>query len=242
MQTPLRISPIEHMSRTGRAGQGACAPVWTEIGGMPVALHWHDPAAEQRHAETLALADLSCLPRLTVKGPQGGEFLASQGWPVPEHVLGVLPLSGGGLVARTGGSEFLLQGAPGDERVEQLHAALSQAGGGVYRVLRQDAIMGLVGARAVEALRQACAYDFAQAEPGGPVVMTRVANVSCSVLVRSWYERRVFEISTEGTFGDYLWHVLLEIVRELGGQRVGMAAIDPRLADRGPVVTQGNPS
>jgi sarcosine oxidase subunit gamma len=250
MPTPLRTNPLDAALRHPHPGRGqhrpALEPVWAELGDMPIVLHWQDPAAERVQMEELALADLSCQPRVVAKGPRAAEFLASQGWPVPEQVLNVLPSVGGGLVARTGANEFLVEGLPGDERVGQLEAALAQAGGGVYRVPRQDAIMALVGSRAVEALRHACAYDFASAEAGGPVVMTRMAGVSCTVIVRSIDNRRVFELSTEGTFGVYLWHVLLEIVYELGGGPIGVAALDPQLAGSvatgGPVAAQGNQS
>jgi sarcosine oxidase subunit gamma len=239
MQTSIRVSPVDHLLRHSAARGRTFAPIWSEIGGMPVVLHRQEPAAEAAIAELLAIADLSCLPRVVAKGPGAAEFLASQGWPVPDRVLEVSQVEGGGWVARTGASEFLVEGPPGDQRVGQLETALAQAGNGVYRVPRQDAIIALMGSRAVEALRHASAYDFSTVEPGGPVVMTRAAGVSCTVLARSLGGRRVLEISVEGTMGAYFWHTLEEIVRELGGGPVGLANVFPELAAGGPLTTQG---
>jgi hypothetical protein len=69
--------------------------------------------------------------------------------------------------------------------------------------------------------------------------MTRAAGVSCTVLARLLGGRRVFEISTEGTLGAYLWHVLEEIVGELGGGPVGLASLYPELAGQSPLARQG---
>jgi sarcosine oxidase subunit gamma len=239
MQTSIRISSLDHLLRHSAARGRTFAPVWSEIGGMPVVLQKQEPAAEAAIAQVLAIADLSCLPRVVAKGPRAGEFLAAQGWPVPDRVLEISPVEGGGWVARTGAGEFLVEGPPGDQRVGLLEAALAQAGSGVYRVPRQDAIMALMGSRAVEALRHASAYDFSTVEPGGPVVMTRAAGVSCAVLARLLGGRRVLEISVEGTMGAYFWHTLAEIVRELGGGPVGLASVFPELAADGPLTTQG---
>jgi hypothetical protein len=151
--------------------------------------------------------------------------------PVPAGILDVLPCHGGGLVARTGGSEFLVEDGFDRPRVAHLEQTLGPGGDGVYRMVRQDAVVGLSGRRGVEALRHVCGYDFAPSRPGGPLVMTRVAGTSCLVLHRELNRIPVFELSTDGTLGVYLWEVLLEIVQELGGEAVGLAVFYPELAD-----------
>src|SRR5258706_3494656 len=79
---------------------------WGEAHGMPVALHLDGPAKEEAQlANTLALADVSFLSRIVLKGPGAAAFLQSRGIAVPESILKVTPLENGGLIARTGGSE-----------------------------------------------------------------------------------------------------------------------------------------
>src|SRR4051794_37335356 len=82
---------------------------WNQFHGMPVPLHLDEPTKERELAQTLALADASFLPRIVIKGPQAAAFLQSLGIPIPESILKVAPLEGGGLIARTGGSEFFLE-------------------------------------------------------------------------------------------------------------------------------------
>jgi len=231
MPTPFRLRPLHDTIERLVTLEGNVRPRWDEIGGMPIPLDFGDPAAEQGRARELGLCDLSALARLVVKGPQAGRFLQSQGLPVPEEILDVLSWDGGGLVARTGGSEFLVEDGFYRQFVARLEQSLGPGRDGVYRAVRQDAVLGLSGRRGAEALRHVCGYDFAPSRPGGPLVMTRIAGASCLVLHRELNRIPVFELSTDGTLGVYLWKVLLEIVQELSGEAVGLAAIYPELAD-----------
>src|SRR5207248_1687282 len=114
---------------------------------------------EEAALRTLGLCDLSALPRLGVKGPRAEGWLRGQRVESPAAVYDTLPLGGGGLVARLGASEFLLEGGFGDA-LAPLSASLEQPSPGVYRVERQDACFLLTGSRATEVLAQVCSIDF----------------------------------------------------------------------------------
>jgi hypothetical protein len=98
---------------------------------------------------------------------------------------------------------------------------------GCYRALRQDASFLLSGARAAEVFLQTCGFDFRQ--PPKQLVMTRVVGVSCQIWRRENGGVGIFQMWCDGTYGAYLWHTLLEIVRELNGDAVGVACFFPEL-------------
>lgn len=189
---------------------------------MPVPLHFGEPGKELPIARVLGLADASFLPRVVVKGPQAAAFLESQQVPIPGEMFSVLPLSGGGLIARTGGSEFFLEDGVQGDAVARVEAALDANPPGAYRVLRQDAALILSGTRAGELFRHVTSYDFLSSVENN-LVFTQVASVSCSVLPCVLGGIPAFRLWTDGTFGIYIWHTLLEFARELGGDAVGTA-------------------
>ena len=202
---------------------------------MPVPLHLDQPAKERELAQTLALADASFLPRIVLKGPGAASYLQSLGIPIPESILKVAPLENGGLIARTGGSEFFLESAPvGWDSSPVLSpdgTGVPSYGPGVYPVLRQDASLILSGSRAGELFRHVSSYDFTT-EPHEDLIFTPIAGVSCSLLRQTINGFPAFRLWTDGTYGLYIWHTLLEIAKELGGGTVGAAVFFPELVSK----------
>jgi len=209
---------------------------WGEACGMSVPLCLADPPNETEIAKNLAIADASFFPRIVIKGPQAAAFLQGQNIPIPEGILKVAPLKNGGLIARTGGSEFFLEGGPvgwDSSPVPVLDGTgvpsyESIVGPGVYPVLRQDASLIISGSRAGELFRHVSSYDFIT-DPHPDLVFTPVAGVSCSVLRTELNGIPVFRLWTDGTYGLYIWHTLLEVAKELGGGAVGTAVFFPGL-------------
>lgn len=222
LMTPsTRLSPIhDELQRHD--------PRWSALADMPVALDFGDPAAEQALARSLALCDVSALPRMMVKGPNAEQFLRDRQIAIPGEIFGVLPLGSNGLIARTGDSEFFLEDDVSGRVVPRLVLEVDAARPGLFPVLRQDASILLSGTRGVEVFLQTCGYDFR--EPGPNLVMTRVAGVSASVLSRTIQGVGTFQLWVDGTYGPYLWETLMEIVQELGGGAAGLLAFFPDLA------------
>jgi sarcosine oxidase subunit gamma len=212
----IRRSPLHHLL----AGH---APVWGTLHGMQMAARLPGDATPK----PIMLADVSCLQRMGVKGPQAEGWLRSQGVSVPEGSNSWTRTPEGVTVARLARSEFFLEDKPGADTVERWRAALAPAPG-VYPVLRQDAAIALAGERVNDLLQQTCNIDFrAWTLSQRVVVMTSMVGVSVLVL---WSEHQgvpLFRIWCDGTFGPYLWETLLEIAQEEGGGAVGFASLFP---------------
>ena len=207
---------------------------WDRTGGAPAPLHFGDAAVEAAIAPVLGLADRGALPRIGLKGPGAVAWAAAQGVAVPPAPHGWTRAADGALTVRVGQGELFLEGA-GAAAIE---AALAHAAppAGCWPVRREDAALLLCGRRAPAVLAQTCGYDFRAA--AGRFVMTRVALVSCSVLVESGQAAGeedappapVYHLWAAPSYGPYLWGELLAIVRECGGGPVGdlaLAALRP---------------
>jgi sarcosine oxidase subunit gamma len=217
-QNATRVSPVYD-------ALDALHPRWGEICGMPAPLDFGNPAMERRRAAILGLCDVSALIRLTVKGPAAEEFLKRQHLTVPAEVYEVQQLGQDGLTIRTGGVEFFLESGPRDDTVSVIAETLGRGGEGVYPVLRQDASFLLSGSRALEVLVQTCGINFR--ETGQQFVMSRIAGVSCGILLRELNNVPVYQLWLDFTYGPYLWDQLLGIVRELNGGPVGVSFFFP---------------
>ncbi len=201
--------------REGAVREGAVRPV-----------HFGDPEAEAAIAPMLALADRGTIPRIGLKGPDAIDWARAQQIPVPDEIYGWTRAAGGGLSVRVGSGELFLEGP---------HAAAAEAGlasdarAACWPVRREDAAFLLCGERALEVLAQACSYDFRGAT--GTFVMTRVAMVSCSIVVEGGLVEGdaggapVYHLWAAASYGPYLWDELLAIVRDCGGGPVGDAAL-----------------
>ena len=225
--TATRLSPLHdalHEERSSKRGQ------WADIARMPVPQHLGERAKEAETARVLGLADASFLPRMVIKGPQVVAFLAEQGVAIPDELLSVAELNSGGLIARTGGSEFFLEDGVGGNVVDRIQSALGPGRSGVYRVLRQDAALVISGTKSGELFRHVCSYDFVS-EVHGNLVYTQVAGVSCSIVRTELNGLPVFRLWTDGTYGIYIWRTLLEIAAEQGGGAVGTAVFYPALLE-----------
>ena len=204
--------------------------VWDERGGAMRPVHFGDPEAEAAIAPVLALADRGTLPRIGVKGPDAGEWGRAHGIPVPDEIYGWTRSADGGLSVRVGSGELFLEGP----HVATAEEALATAAPGTacWPVRREDVALLLCGARASEVLAQACSHDFRGA--AGSFVMTRVALVSCAILIEEGSAADteedaagspVYHLWAAASYGPYLWDQLLAIVRDCGGGPVGDVAV-----------------
>ncbi|HJT35081.1 MAG TPA: FAD-dependent oxidoreductase [Pirellulales bacterium] len=198
-------------------------PRWESVGGLPVATNIGDVAAQRAAAAKLGLCDLSALARLLLKGPAAAEFLAVNGIAVPRQIYEHHWLDDGSLCIRTGGAEFFLEDGSEENTLNRLREALARHIAGVLPVWRQDVSLAVTGSEATALFAQVCSFNFAEA--GEQFVMTQIAGVSCSVLPYKLAGEPAWRIWADGTYGAYLWHTLLGIAHELGGDAVGTSIL-----------------
>ncbi len=174
----------------------------------------------------LGLVDQSWRPRTGCKGRACAELLTARGLPLPALPNSFVETADGGLVARLGRTEFLIE----DGGVDSLVARLGDLEGlpGVAPVLRQDGSLLLTGSRIEDLLLQTCSLDFAQlAATPGQLALTSMVGVGITALwvhASGPLEGPALRLWFDGTYGDYVWSTLAEIAGELGGGPVGLAA------------------
>lgn len=211
---PTRLSPLHDRLVRLR-------PVWGEVNAMATPIRFAVAAGS-----AIELADLSALQRTGLKGPGAGEWLRARGVPVPARPNAWTPLERGGLVARLGRSEFLLEDRPQGNSALAVHAGLRTAQSGVYPVLRQDAALLVRGEAVQELFAQTCNIDFSALPPQErTVTLTMMVGVAVTIIDTSLDDKPGYRIWCDGTYGAYLWDTLLEIAAELGGGAVGLTAV-----------------
>jgi sarcosine oxidase subunit gamma len=216
--TTTKLSPchdaLEHLK-----------PSWGKLHDMPVVLNFGKPEVESERIRSLALCDISAVPRMGLKGAGAAAWLKAQGVSIPENIYEWLPAGNGGMIARTGGAEFFIESGLDGELTPRLLSKLDSKTPGVYRVIRQDAALVMIGQNSNLVLTETCGVDFSK--PESRLVFSRVAGVSCSLLPFTVNGIPAFRIWFDNSYGRYMFETLLGIVRDLGGDVVGFEALFP---------------
>ena len=202
-------------------------PAWGNVQGGVIAAGMGEGRDEVGAAATLALCDVSVLPKLGLKGSESGRWLTDQSIITPVTIYESQTLDAG-LIVRTGADEFFLEDDVDSSRVAQLTEALSRTSGDVHHLVREDATFLVAGSRRCEVMAQTCGVNFAEA-PSQHLIMTRVAGVSCAVLPESRNGIAVLRLWVDPSDAIYLWAQLAEIVTDLAGTVVGAACFYPSL-------------
>ncbi|MDR1462516.1 MAG: hypothetical protein LBI68_05185, partial [Azoarcus sp.] len=195
------------------------------------------PAARHREAESasahpLALADLSRLPRLGLRGNTAAARLAAEGFAIPDAPNRLSRAASGETLLRLSRNEYLLLGAPADEgeRVRALETALPKAGeNGLYFLPRQDshAWFQLSGPRRAEVMAKLCGVDLSPAAfARDAVAQTSVARIDAIVAsdggpLTDDPAAGAFHLLFDRASAAYFREALLDAMREFGGGSVG---------------------
>jgi len=216
MTTALRLSPID-------AALHPLNGTWQDIHGMPSLATLPEDASR---AACLGIADLSGLTRFGVKGANAAEWLTQQGLPIPDRPNSWVPLPEGGLIARLGLTEFLVEDSVSSAIAPHLATLCQSPPAKVYPVLRQDLALGLVGDRLPDLLRETCSFNFQAVNLGDrPIILTSMIGVAVTVMPPERNGQPFYRIWCDGTFGPYLWQTLVEIATEKGGGAIGSAEL-----------------
>jgi sarcosine oxidase, subunit gamma len=168
----------------------------------------------------LEIADLSSIPRFGVKGVGAEVWLATQSIAVPDRPNSWAFLSKGGIIARLGINEFVIE----DRTISpQLIKACKSPPARVYPVLRQDLAIALMGTKVNELLLQTCNFNFQSLSiTENPVILTSMAGVNVTVIPGVLQEQLFYRIWCDRTFGTYLWETLNAIAFELDGSAIAL--------------------
>ncbi len=156
----------------------------------------------------IVFENVSRTPRAGVKGPGAAAWLTSLGVPVPDLPNSWLPLPGG-LVARLGLTEFLVEGPEAAKlAAPPVH--------GVYPVLRQDTALVLKGARLNDLLLETCSVDFRALDRAArPVVLTSMAGVGVTAIPGDDAGVPCIRLWCDGTYGEWLLETLAGVAADL---------------------------
>ena len=161
-------------------------------------------AATRKQSAGVSFADHSLNPRFGCKGKAAAEWLQGLGLPIPAGANRWLPLPEGGLIARLGNTEFLVEGSAAI--IDRLQG--SPAPHGVALVLRQDAALELSGSGLPDLLLQTCSVNFAALNLAeSPVVLTNMTGIGVTVIPGA----ASYRIWCDGTYGAALWETLHEV-------------------------------
>ncbi|MHB0973785.1 MAG: hypothetical protein ACYC0P_06035 [Thiobacillus sp.] len=152
--------------------------------------------------------DVSRTPRAGVKGPGAAAWLATLDLPVPRAPNSWLPLPGG-LIARLGLTEFLVEGPEAAKLV-------APPAPGVYPVLRQDMALVLHGACLNELLLETCSVDFSALDLSArPVVLTSMVGVGVTAIPGEEAGMPCCRLWCDGTYGEWFIETLTGVAGEL---------------------------
>jgi len=126
-------------------------------------------------------------------------------------------------VLRLGSSEFLIEDQLGGLACTRLASDTVRVPS-VYKVPRADAAFIVSGSEALNLFSELCSLDLREKSLAAQdLIMTQVAGISATVIHQTFNGEPVYRIWCDGTYGAYLWGVLIEIATELGGGAVGLS-------------------
>lgn len=208
----LRCSPLADLHVAGEmiVHAGMAVPVGVGLATLP----------------PVVLADFSMLPKFGCKGPVAAEWLRGAGLPLPELPNHWLPHNGG-LIARLGASEYLMEAGTDADWVTPLMGVEQLPD--LTPVLRHDASLLLAGSHVNDLLLQVCSYNFSELDAATrPLVMTLMVGVSVVVVPLPGVVR-TYRLWCDPTLAPYLYRTLLAIAQELDGTAIGLRDVADHL-------------
>jgi sarcosine oxidase subunit gamma len=201
---------------------------FTEVNGAAVAADFGTPDAEATAVHRMAIADLSPLPRVGVKGRGALEWARNQGVAIPDLNNMARRQRDGALGARLADTELLvLDGLDGTGALpHRLESGLStDAAAGTYPVNRQAASFWFLmcGMHGAGMFAKLCAVDLRPDKfPDGAVAQTSVARTSCIVIRSGLGDVPAWHLLGDSASAEYLWECLADAMGEFGGRPIGL--------------------
>ncbi len=169
-----------------------------------------------KHLSKDVEATLTHLPDLVsigLKGPALASWAQQNTIEIPATLYDVNPVSDTVSLMRVGSNELIIEALQSDPLLIRIEQSLHRLPPGLYRVEQQAAIFDLHGPLAHRILAQTCGVDPTTQAPN-KIFFTRIAGVSCGVIVQDTAQGRVLRIRVDYSFAYYLWETLVEIIAE----------------------------
>ena len=202
------------------------------LDGIAAVSSYGDETGEREAAVSLAFADLCALPRCGFKNAGAPEWLAAQGVDIPEAANRATRLDDGGLCLRMGGTDLMVTADPAgkSDRPDRLLAdwAAEQTKPKGWDAHREEGFgwFLLTGERAPAFWTRASAVDmrldrFADLE----VAQTRAFGMGGVIVRADLAGLPAYHLFFDIASCDYLIETVRNIMAEIGGRMVGMAAL-----------------
>ena len=182
---------------------------------------------KDEQASELSLTDLSTHPRAGFKGPGTAQWLSHHAIALPHSPNCATRQSDGSLVARLSDNEHLVLGnlesnasLPGDLQQRWEHDNPAQC----YSLPRADSHswFALKGAAAAQVMSSLCAVNLQPKHfNDGSIAQTSVARAN-TIIIRDDANHLCFHLLSDVSMALYMWEVMLESVKALGGQATGI--------------------
>lgn len=212
----IQTSPVAH-------AQSRESAKWEIINGMNTAVAFANTDIEDARKKVLGVADVSCLSRYGVKGPNATQWLLERGIAIPTTPNSWTVCEQKTLVLRLGSSEFLIEDQLGGSACGRLVSDTARVAS-VYKVPRADAAFIVSGSEALNLFSELCSLDLREKSLAAKdLIMTQVAGISATIIRQTLNSEPVYRIWCDGTYGPYMWEVLTEIATELSGGAVGLS-------------------
>ena len=229
----MSLSPQDKLSRSPLYRQLAeLGAEFAEVSGTACAMSFgEDLEAEVEQANSLAICDLSALPRAGFKGREAQSWPAAQGLVIsPDNNMSILQ-DDGSLVARLADSEVLILSDLACE--SGLCAAITEAWSpdpdpGVYPVPRADTNCWfmLSGGHADAMFAKICGVDLRPHKfPHLAIAQTSIARLNGIVIRADAGDTLAYHLLTDSASAGFIWTCLLDAMEEWGGVPVGLNAL-----------------
>ena len=183
---------------------------------------------EIAQAKSLALIDLSTLPRTGFKGAGATTWATSQGVKIPERPNLALLQKDQSLVVRLSHQELLILSNidPLSTQIERLD--MMAVGPQTYTLPRADSHcwLAVTGSQAAEMFSKVCGVDLRPHKfANNAVAQTSVAKASAIVVRHDLGTTHCFYVLTDVSAAEFLWDCLIDAMLEYDGGPVGVASM-----------------
>ena len=213
--------------------------VFKQMGTHFIVSHYDNDNSEKIQARSMAICDLSTLPRTGFKGAGAPKWAESQGLKLPNSANMAAIQPNGCLVAKLSDQELLIlsdifsespQVAALTKKSTQDHAENDTQ---TYFLPRGDSHcwLAVTGDQAAEMFSKVCGVDLRPHKFGlGHIAQTSVAKTNAIVIRQDLGQTLSYFILCDISATEFMWDCLLDAMQEYAGSPVGIRALEQLVA------------